>query len=199
MASASSSSSASHSSSSTPATPRFPPLAPVKDEYEEKPRTRSSGGGIVIRERRAPSPPRGTLSFVRPKPEPGAGSSRVKKPKPEPVWQPPPAYAATQLQLKAPEDPEDFPGQREVERASFHDVPPASLEFALAWSKAEAEKEAAEKERRRQAAQRTLWDGNFVDLAAAADDAGPSQWWGGDDGQGCSRPPKDEPPSDGDI
>jgi hypothetical protein len=44
-------------------------------------------------------------------------------------------YASRQLAYQAPDDPEEFPGQRAAERASFNEVQPRTLEFALAWSR----------------------------------------------------------------
>jgi hypothetical protein len=93
-------------------------------------------------------------------------------------------YKHRQLQLASNGDPEDFLGQRAAERDSFNVVLPVSEEFALAWSRREAAREARERARRM---------GNFVDLAANDDEAGPN-------GRGdvSSRASKDEPPSDGD-
>jgi hypothetical protein len=42
---------------------------------------------------------------------------------------------ARQLDYQAPDDPEEFPGQRAAERTLFNEVQPGTLEFALAWSR----------------------------------------------------------------
>jgi hypothetical protein len=63
------------------------------------------------------------------------------------------------------------------------------LDFALAWCRQDTKKADAE---------RALRLGLCVNLEDD-DDAGPSQWRGGDDGQGCSTwAAKDEAPSDDD-
>jgi hypothetical protein len=161
----------------------------VKDE-RESPRRRSSGGP-VIRDRRAPpSPPRGRLRLGRPKPEPKE-------------WTPPPEYKAAALQLADGEDPEEFPGQRMLERASANElalwqarfpVPPATDEFSSRWS-------AQDWRWRREQAERARRRGLVVDVEE--DEAGPSRppRRTGNGGEGCSsRLPraKDEPPSDED-
>jgi hypothetical protein len=82
-----------------------------------------------------------------------------------------------------------------MERASFNEVQPGTLEFALAWSRQDAKRAKAERARRL---------GLCVNLEdddeGEKDDAGPSQWHRGDnDGQGCSTwATKDEPPSNDD-
>jgi hypothetical protein len=103
------------------------------------------------------------------------------------------AAAASHLAYQAPDDPEEFPGQRAAEDASFNEVQLGTLEFALAWSRQDAKRAEAERARRL---------GLCVNLEEEDadeedDDAGPSRWRGGDDGQGCSTwPAKDEPPLD---
>jgi hypothetical protein len=44
-------------------------------------------------------------------------------------------YTAQQFQYQAPNDPDEFLGQRMAEPASFNEVQPGTLEFALAWSR----------------------------------------------------------------
>jgi hypothetical protein len=156
--------SSSRSSSSTPRTPTF---SGVKRELEAP---------------RAPSPLRGRLCLVQTKEE--GASSRAKKLKEEAVSQEEAAlaeYKRHQLDLAANDDPKDYLGHRTAERASFDVVQPASMEFAFEWS------------RREMARERVCRLGNFVDLAANDDEAGPN-------GRGdvSSRASKDEPPSDGD-
>jgi hypothetical protein len=123
-------SSSSASASSAPA-PRFLAVKEEEEDYDDPPCKRSSRD-IVINEPRGPrpSPPR----FVWPKKEP--------------EWEPPQDTAATQRALWDNDDPEEFPGQVMAMRAYFEEVPPASLEFALAWCKAEAEMEERERARR---------------------------------------------------
>jgi hypothetical protein len=96
--------------------------------------------------------------------------------------------AARQLDYQAPDDP--------AERASFNEVQPGTLEFALAWSRQDA-KRAKEEHARRLGLCVNLEE---EDDEEEDDDVGPSKWRGGDDGQGCSTwAAKDEPPShDGD-
>jgi hypothetical protein len=93
-----------------------------------------------------------------------------------------------QLKWATPDNSEELPAKRAVERASFNETQPGSLEFSLAWSKAEAEKEAAEHACRL---------GLCVVLDEDDDDVGLSERCS-DDGQGCNKAPKDEPPSDDD-
>jgi hypothetical protein len=75
------------------------------------------------------SSPRGHLHLIKAK--------QVKR---EPEWVPPLKEVATQIALRSNVDPEDFLGQRMAMRVSFEEVPPASLEFALVWSRAEVVK-----------------------------------------------------------
>jgi hypothetical protein len=51
---------------------------------------------------------------------------------------------ARQLAYQAPDDSEEFPSQRAVERASFNKVQLGTLEFALAWSRQGAKRAEAE-------------------------------------------------------
>jgi hypothetical protein len=79
-----------------------------------------------------------------------------------------------------------------VELTSFNKVQPGTLDFLLAWSRQDAKKANVE---------RALRLGLCVNLeddeGDDEDDAGPSQWHGGDGGQGYSTwVSKDEPPSD---
>jgi hypothetical protein len=53
--------------------------------------------------------------------------------------------ATRQLAYQASDDPEEFPGQRAAERASFNEVQPGTLEFALAWSRQDAKWAEAER------------------------------------------------------
>jgi hypothetical protein len=82
-----------------------------------------------------------------PKREVDDGStSGLKKPKPEveeAAWTPPPECRAGQLRFAAA-DPEDFPSQQARMLTSFNDELPATDDFAEAWSRSEAKKEAAE-------------------------------------------------------
>jgi hypothetical protein len=102
----------------------------------------------------------------------GASSTRVKK---EPGVTPASFArhleedAARQLEYQAPNDPEEFPGQRAAERTSLNEVQPGTLEFALAWSRKNAKRTEAKHARPL---------GLCVNLEE--EDAGPSQWRGGD-------------------
>ena len=102
---------------------------------------------------------------------------------------------AAALQLADGEDPEDFPGQRMLERVSAAElerwqarfpVPPATDEFSSMWSAQEHRWKQAERARRR---------GVIVDVDE--DEPGPSR----QPRRGCSSylpEAKDEPPSDDD-
>jgi hypothetical protein len=85
-----------------------------------------------------------------PKREVDDGStSGLKKPKPEveeAAWTPPPECRAGQLRFAAA-DPEDFPSQQARMLTSFNDELPATDDFAEAWSRSEAKKEAASSSR----------------------------------------------------
>jgi hypothetical protein len=83
--------------------------------------------------------------------------------------------AALQLEYQTSDNPEEFPGLKAAELASFNEVQPGTLDFALAWSRQDAKRADTE---------RALCLGLCVNLED--DDAGPSQWRGDDDGQGCS-------------
>jgi hypothetical protein len=83
-----------------------------------------------------------------------------------------------QLEYQAPDDPEEFPGLKAAELASFNEVQLETLDFALTWSRQDAKKADAE---------RALCLGLCVNLEDDDEDgAGLSQWRGGNDGQGCS-------------
>jgi hypothetical protein len=105
-----------------------PPLA-VTEDHKELPRKRSDDENIVIRKSHASW----QMSLQ-------CGRLHLIKPKREPEWVPPQDVAATQIVLRANDVPEDFPGQRMAMCASIEEVEPTSLEFSLAWSKAETEK-----------------------------------------------------------
>jgi hypothetical protein len=51
--------------------------------------------------------------------------------------------ATCQLDYQAPDDPEECPGKRAVECASFNEVQPGTLEFTLAWSRQDVERAAS--------------------------------------------------------
>jgi hypothetical protein len=87
--------------------------------------------------------------------------------------------AARQLDYQDPDDPEEFPGLRATERASFNEVQSGTLEFALAWSRQDAKRAEAKRARPLNLC---------VNLEEDKDDedASPSQWRGGDGSQGCS-------------
>jgi hypothetical protein len=105
--------------------------------------------------------------------------------------------AARQLDYQTPDAPEEFPGQRAVERASFNEVQLGTLQFALAWSRQDAKRAETERARRLGLCVNLEEDDEEEEDDAAA---GLSQWRrGGGDGQGCSTwAAKDEPPSDDD-
>ena len=86
------------------------------------PRGRSRGS--VINEPTSCSSSR----LVKPKLEPGTALAAVK----EPSWTAPGEYMA--LKASADGDPEEFPGLTFASQASFNEVPPSSLDTALAWS-----------------------------------------------------------------
>jgi hypothetical protein len=81
-----------------------------------------------------------------------------------------------QLEYQASDDSEEFPGLKVAELASFNEVQLGTLDFALAWSRQDAKKADTE---------RALRLGLCVNLDDD-NNTGPSQWHGGDDGQGCS-------------
>jgi hypothetical protein len=88
-------------------------------------------------------------SFRRVKKEPGS-FTHVKKEDDAPAphsskkaWRLA-AAAACQLDYQAPNDPEEFPGQRAAKRTSFNKVLPGTLEFPLAWSRQDAKRAEAE-------------------------------------------------------
>jgi hypothetical protein len=56
--------------------------------------------------------------------------------------------AEEQLMYWTTNDPEEFPGLRVTEHASFNEVQPRTLEYVLAWSKQDAKREEAERARR---------------------------------------------------
>jgi hypothetical protein len=133
-------------------------------------------------------------SLARVKKEPDIGSlAHVKK---EPGVSPSSKkarhlteYAMLQLEYQAPDDPEEFRGLKAAELASFNEVQPGTMDFALAWSRRDAKKADAEQ---------ALRLGLCVNLDDD-NDAGLSQRRGGNDGQGCSAwVAKDEAPSDDD-
>jgi hypothetical protein len=131
-------SSSSRSSSSAPRTPHggvdiiigSPSLAPTHLlRLKKEPRLDASSARV----KKDPGTP---TSFTRVK-EP-VSFTRVKKEHGAPA---PPSLkkarrladkAAHQLDYQAPDDPEEFPGQRAVEVESFNEVQPGTLEFALA-------------------------------------------------------------------
>ena len=82
-------------------------------------------GDIVIRD--APPP---SLRRITPKRE----GNPVTPKREEKEWTPPLEYKEAALQLRNDEDPEEFPGQRIAERASFEAVPLAMEEFTVPWS-----------------------------------------------------------------
>jgi hypothetical protein len=133
-------------------------------------------------------------SLARVKKEPDVGSfARVKKEPDAPASSKKARRlgedATLQLEYQAPDDPEEFLGLKAAELASFNEVQLGTLDFALAWSRQDAEKADAE---------RALHLGLCVNLDED-DNAGPSQWGSGDDGQGFSAwAAKDETPSDDD-
>lgn len=143
--SSSSSGSASRSRSSgsaPPATPRSG-LRPVKPEPESPPRTRGRGrnaGGIVIRERREPSPPRGHLRLVRPRRETGSSRRNLRTPKQEHDDAPAVSEAEEAAILEA------------VMARSLNDLVPADnalpMDQALAWSREDWERQEAAKQQR---------------------------------------------------
>jgi hypothetical protein len=93
-------------------------------------------------------------SFTRVKKEPGITQGSlacIKKDSDAPA---PPSLkkarrlvedAALQLKYQVPDDPEEFPGLRVAELASFNKVQPRTLDFVLAWSKQDAKKADAER------------------------------------------------------
>jgi hypothetical protein len=164
--------------------PRY--LAPVKDE-RESPRHRSSGGPVIRDRRVTPSPPRGHLRLGRPKPEP-------KK-----EWTPPPEYKAVALQLADDEDPEEFLGQRMLERASANELARWQARFPIPLATEESSSRWSTQDWRREQAERARHRGLVVDVKE--DEAGPSRPPCRTGGEGCSTclpPVKDEPPSDED-
>jgi hypothetical protein len=88
---ASSSSPVRYSPYSTPS-PRY--LTATKDKHKDLPRRRTSGD-VVIRDRRTPSPTRGSLHLIKPK----RGAKE---------WTLPSDYKTDVLQMKVEEDPEEF-------------------------------------------------------------------------------------------
>jgi hypothetical protein len=83
----------------------------VKDELEKAParKRRHGGEGVLISERRQPSPPH------------------------QREWTPPPKYMAAASIIKAEDDPEEFPGLHQVQLESFA----AMDKFTEAWSTAD--------------------------------------------------------------
>jgi hypothetical protein len=99
---------------------------------------------------------------------------------------------ACQLEYQAPDNPEEFLGLRAAECASFNKVQPGTLEFVLAWSRQDTKKTEIDRARRLGLCVNLEEDDEDND----EDDAGLSQWRGGDGGQGCSTwASKDERPS----
>jgi hypothetical protein len=132
--------------------------------------------------------------------EPDVMSSFLDHVKKEPSAPAPPSLkkawrltedAALQLEYHAPNDPKEFPGLKAAELASFNEVQPGTLDFVLAWSRQDTKKADAERARRL---------GLCVNLENNDDDdAGPSQWRGDDNGQGCiTWAAKNDAPSDDD-
>ena len=70
--------------------------------------------GIVINERRAPSPPQ-SLRLVKPKTETGTGGSSLVRVKQEPEWSESWDYVKSALKGEETGDPKDFPGLKVVE------------------------------------------------------------------------------------
>jgi hypothetical protein len=102
---------------------------------------------------------------------------------------------ACQLEYQALDDPEEFPGLRAAECASFNEVQPGTLEFVLAWSRQDAKKAKVERARRLGLCVNLEEDDEDND----EDDVSPNWWRGSNGGQGCSTwASKDEPPSDND-
>jgi hypothetical protein len=137
-------------------------------------------------------------SFTRIKKEPGVTPGSLAHVKKEPGAPAPLSSkkarclaedATLQLEYQAPDDPEEFPGLKVAELASFNEVQPGTLDFVLAWSRQDAKKADAKRAR---------CLGLCVNLEDD-NDAGLSQWHGGDDGQGCSTwAAKNDAPSDDD-
>ena len=151
------------------------------------PRGRSCG--IVINE---PSP-RSSSRLVKPKLEPGTVLASVKK---EPSWTAPGEYVESALKASADGDPEEFPGLTFASQAIFNDVPPASLEDALAWSAREYQKE--QRELLHAAHCQVHEEQRIIVLDDSEEDedtAGPRHR--GDSGAGCSSAaPKQDPDDD---
>jgi hypothetical protein len=139
--------------------------------------------------------PRRFVVSTRPSPRLLTSHARVKK---EPDALAPPSSKKTwrlaedtafQLEYQAADDPEEFYGLKAAELASFNEVQPGTLDFVLTWSRQDTKKADAERARRL---------GLYANLEDD-DDAGPSQWRGGDNGQGCSTwTVKNDTPSDDD-
>jgi hypothetical protein len=81
-------------------------------------------------------------------------------------------------------------GLKAVELASFNEVQPGTLDFVLVWSRQDAKKADTE---------RVRCLGLCINLEDDDNDAGLSQWRGGDDGEGYSTwAVKNDAPSDDD-
>jgi hypothetical protein len=81
-------------------------------------------------------------------------------------------------QVPSPEYLEEFHGLRAAERASFTEIQSGTLEFILAWSRYDAKKAKAERACRLGLCVNLEEDDEDEDK----DDAGPSQWRGGNGG-----------------
>jgi hypothetical protein len=98
----------------------------------------SSGASSARVKNKAASP----ASFTRIQKEPGVTLGSLARVKKEPGV--PPSLkkvrrlaedTALQLEYQASDDPVEFPGLKAAELASFNEVQPGSLDFALAWSR----------------------------------------------------------------
>jgi hypothetical protein len=148
------SSSSSRSSPSTPRTPHAddiaigsPPTAPHTRLLRPKKESGSSGVSSA-RVKKEPGTP---ASFTRVKKEPDVTPGSLAHVKKEPGAPAPPSLkkacrlvedAALQLEYQAPEE---FPGLKAVELASFNEIQPGTLDFVLAWSRQGAKKADAER------------------------------------------------------